>query len=255
MIRIIIVSGNDSERYTIQKFLDAQTDISIVGQGRDGYDAFKLVSRLKPNIALLDEMLPVLDGAEITPALKYQSPKTRIIILTSFNENSRVLKAISNGASGYILKNTRWDKFIAGIRIVYDDGCLMSPEIAAKAFRMSSNIKEKTPKDSFFPSSQKASFVLSSRFSRQELQVIHYIAQGLVNKKIGECLSLKEGTVRNYITTILEKTGLKNRTQLALFAYNIGLIKEEPEPYLPGKGVAYSRGKKPVPEPFSKHGW
>jgi DNA-binding CsgD family transcriptional regulator len=95
----------------------------------------------------------------------------------------------------------------------------------------------------------------SDLLSRQELQVIHYIAQGLGNKKIGERLCLKEGTVRNYITTILEKTGLQNRTQLALFAYNIGLVKEEPEPRLPGKGMAYFRGKKPVSESFSKSGW
>jgi DNA-binding NarL/FixJ family response regulator len=225
MIRIVIICGKDSERYTIQKIIDSQSDISIVGQGRDGYDALKIVPRLKPDIVLLDETLLMVDGAEITSTLKYKSSKTRIIIFASaFHENSRILKAISYGASGYILKNTRQEKFIAGIKTVYNGGCLMTAEIAAKAFRMFTDTGRDAPKApparEEYPPSGRVSI------SRQELQIIVCLTLGLSNREIGKRLTLKEGTVRNYITSILEKTGLKNRTQIAMFACNTGLINE-----------------------------
>jgi DNA-binding NarL/FixJ family response regulator len=234
MIRIIIISGKDSEQYIIQKIIASQPDISIVGQGRDGYDALKMVSCLKPDIVLLDETLPLVDGVEIIPSLKRQSSQTRIIILTSSQENIRVLKAISYGASGYLLKNTREEKFIAGIKIVYNEGCLMTPEIAAKAFRMFPDTNLDTLKASFFPARQKTPLPLNFFISRQELQIITCIIKGLSNREIGKSLALKEGTVRNYISAILEKTGLKNRTQIAVYASNAGLIKEEQERRRPG---------------------
>jgi DNA-binding NarL/FixJ family response regulator len=227
MIHLVIVSGKDSERLTIQQYLDSQSDITIVGQGRDGYDALKLVSRLKPDIILLDESLPVADGTAITPTLKYRSPKTGIIILTAFQENIQVLKAINCGASGYLLKNTLQEKFIAGIQTVYNGGCLMSPETAAKAFRMFSDTGRSHPIAASVPSSQEKPFPLYSNLSKQKLQVISCIAKGFSNKEISEYLSLKEGTVRNYISTIFEKTGVKNRTQVALYAYSIGLMEGE----------------------------
>jgi DNA-binding NarL/FixJ family response regulator len=234
MIRIVIISSKDSERYAIQKILDSQSDISIVGQGQDGFDALKIVPRLKPDIVLLDEILPTVDGVEITPTLKYRSPKTRIIILTAFNENLRVLEAISCGASGYLLNTTRKEKFIAGIKTVYNGGCLMTPEIAAKAFRMFPDTNRNTSKASFFSTRRETPFPLYSNLSRQELQIIAGIAKGLSNKEIGKRLSLKEGTVRNYITTILEKTNSKNRTQIAVYAYNTGIIKEKQGRQRPG---------------------
>jgi DNA-binding NarL/FixJ family response regulator len=234
VIRIIIISGKDSEQYAMQKFIGSQPDISIVGQGRDGYDALKIVFHLKPDIVLLDETLPLTDGVEIIPSLKRRSSQTGIIILTSYQENIRVLKAISCGASGYLLKNTHEEKFIAGIKTVYNGGCLMTPELAAKAFRMFPNANPDILKASFFSARRKSPFSLYFNISRQELQIIACIIKGLSNKEIGTSLALKEGTVRNYISTILEKTGLKNRTQIAVYAANAGLMKEEQERRRPG---------------------
>jgi DNA-binding NarL/FixJ family response regulator len=217
MIRIVIVSDKEPELNIIQESVNSQNDISIVGHGRDGYEAIKLVAKLRPDIAILDESLPILNGADITPTLKCQSPGTRIIILASFHDNSQVLKAINYGASGYLQKNTPREKIISGIRTVSENGCLMTPEIAAKAFRMYPNANRNIPK----------AFFTSPCLSRQEFQIILCIAKGLSNKKIGARLSLKEGTVRNYITTILNKIHLKNRTQIAVYAYYNGLINDE----------------------------
>jgi DNA-binding NarL/FixJ family response regulator len=220
---MVIITGKDSDPYT--KFIASQPDISILAQGRDGYDALKLVPRLKPDIVLLDEILPLGDCAEITMTLRYRSPKTGIIILT-LSQNLRVLKAISYGASGYLLKNTRQDHFIAGIRTVYHGGCLMTQETAAKAFRMFPDANRDIPKTTILPARKEPSFPRHSNLSRQETHIIRCVSKGFSNREIGDHLTLKEGTVRNYITSILEKTGLKNRTQIAVYAYSAGLMGE-----------------------------
>ncbi|MDR2069912.1 MAG: response regulator transcription factor [Treponema sp.] len=229
MICIVIIGGKESELYT--KFIASQTDISIIGQGRDGYDALKIVPRLKPDIVLLDEILPPVDIADITLILRDRLPKMRVIILTSAYENTRILKAISCGASGYLLKDTRQEKFIAGIKTVYNGGCLMSPEIAAKAFRMFPDANRGSSRT---PARQEISFPRRVKISRQELQIITCISKGFSNREISKHLTLKEGTVRNYITSILEKTGLKNRTQIAIYACNTGFMNEVQERKRPG---------------------
>ncbi|MDR3130495.1 MAG: response regulator transcription factor [Treponema sp.] len=236
MINIVIISSQNSEMDDLKKIIDAQPDISVVGQGRDEYEALKIVSRLNPDIALLDETLHIIGCAEIIPSIKRRSPKTQIIILTSFQENFRVLKAIRCGASGYLLKNTGQERFIAGIKTVYNGNCLMATEIAAKAFKTDHGIKPDAQMSSFFssPVKRKKSSQLYIDFSRQELQVITCIAKGLSGKEIGEYLNLKEGTVRNYVTAILEKTHLKNRTQIAIYAHDAGLISVDQDRILPG---------------------
>jgi DNA-binding NarL/FixJ family response regulator len=217
MIRIVIVSDKDTERGRIRAFLVSQLDFKILGEGKDGYELLKLVCDLKPDIALVDERLPFLDRTDIIPVLKRRSPETGAIILASYSENHQVLKAISEGASGCLLKDSGQDRFIAGIRTVYNGGSLMTPEIALKAFMMFRNEPRDVP-------------LLPAPFTnlpRIELQVTKCIAKGLSNKEIAAKLCFKEGTVRNYITAVFQRTGLKNRTQVALRAREAGFRAEE----------------------------
>ncbi|MDR0377214.1 MAG: response regulator transcription factor [Spirochaetaceae bacterium] len=224
MIRIVIITEKDSERYT--KFIDSQSDISLVGQGQNGYDAIKVVSCLKPDITLLDETLYLADSTKITLTLKYRVPAMKIIILASAQENLQVLKAISCGASGCLLKNSLQERFIAGIKTVYHGGCLMTQETAAKAFTLFPYTNRDSTKASGSPTPQEMPFPLYANLSRQELQIIACISKGLSNREIGEYLPLKAGTIRNYISTILEKTGFKNRTQIAVYSCNAGFTGE-----------------------------
>jgi DNA-binding NarL/FixJ family response regulator len=222
MICTAIIGGQEPEQYT--KFIASQTDISILGQGRDGYEVIKMVSELKPDIALLDENLPPVDISNIIQTLKSRFPKIRIIILTAAYDNTRILKAISRGASGYLLKNTRQEKFIAGIKTVYNGGCLMTQETAAKAFKMFSDANKDVPaKADSLPARKETPFPLQAKISRQELRVMLCISKGLSTREISKRLSIKEGTVRNYITSILKKTGLKNRGQLIIYTYKQAL--------------------------------
>ncbi|GHT78084.1 DNA-binding response regulator [Spirochaetia bacterium] len=225
MVRIVVVMEDKNEQDKIEAMLGSQSDFIIVGRGKDGCEAICLVNALKPDILLADEKLPFYDGAGLSFSLHHWSPQTRIIILTSSRESPLVLKAISNGAAGYLPKNAPPDIFIAGIRIVYHGCGLMSPEIAAMAHRMFPPAKKerKCPYKALPMVNKEAH--LPNRISRQELRLITYIGQGLSTKEIAERLRLKTGTIRNYITTILHKTEARNRAEIAVYAHKLGLVE------------------------------
>lgn len=216
MIRILVVGGHQTGAGQISNVLASQFDFEIVGKGKDGYDALYMVRTFKPDIVLLDENIPLIDAAEAIPVIKAQSPKTSIIVLTALSEGERTLKAIRNGSSGYFQLQDGWERLILGIRAVYHGGCLMSPELAAKAFS--------SGEYDFF-----RSIICNCALdiSRQEFRLISYIAQGLSNKEIAHIFQLKAGTIRNYISSIFQKTGLRNRTEVAILAYSLGLKLKE----------------------------
>jgi DNA-binding NarL/FixJ family response regulator len=215
MIKIGIVDDQDMVRDSLKILLSTQEDFEVVGIGSDGYEALKLVDTMHPDVLLLDIRMPIMDGVEATSILKVRSPQTSIIILTTFDDDEYVLNAIRNGASGYLLKSAAMDELAKAIRTVYEGGSLMTPEIATKAFRMFSEIAKNNEKSR---NNNKASLEFPINLNKTELEIISQIGKGLSNKEIAKVLDLKEGTVRNYISDILQKTGLRDRTQVAIFA-------------------------------------
>lgn len=241
MIRIAIVDDQEMVRESLRILLQAQADFEVVGMGKDGYEALKLVSTLQPDVLLLDIRMPVMDGVEATETLKLKSPKTAIIILTTFDDDEYVLRAIKNGASGYLLKSTGLDELAQAIRTVHGGGSLMSPDVATKAFRLFSALAKNGEHKGLSPvhpgpSSQKPGPaleepgplrkpVLPTNLTKTELQIMSLIGQGWANKEVASKLGLSEGTVRNYISSILLKTGLRDRTQIAIYAVRHGLAE------------------------------
>jgi DNA-binding NarL/FixJ family response regulator len=225
MIRIVVVGSEPPERDSLRLMLGSQPDFELAGSGYDGYDAIQLVEDLKPDIAILDEYLPILDGALAIPSLKRRSPKTGIIILTAFHggEDKLILRAIKDGAAGFLPKDTEVNQIALGVRIVHGGGYLMSQEIAAKAFRMIAALalsRKNVPLDSpILPEAPP----LPPNISRRDLQIISCLGQGLSNKEIGETMHRAEGTIRNYVSSVLQKTGLQNRSQVTAYACTIGL--------------------------------
>jgi DNA-binding NarL/FixJ family response regulator len=215
MIKIGIVDDQDMVRDSLKILLSTQEDFEVVGIGSDGYEALKLVDTMHPDVLLLDIRMPIMDGVEATSILKVRSPQTSIIILTTFDDDEYVLNAIRNGASGYLLKSAAMDELAKAIRTVYEGGSLMTPEIATKAFRMFSEIAKNNEKSR---NNNIASLEFPINLNKTELEIISQIGKGLSNKEIAKVLDLKEGTVRNYISDILQKTGLRDRTQVAIFA-------------------------------------
>ncbi|QQO09787.1 response regulator transcription factor [Breznakiella homolactica] len=225
MIRIVIVDDQEVIRDSLNILLSSQEDFQIVGIGKDGYDAIRLVDTLKPDVVLLDVRMPIIDGAEATLTLKHRSPSSSIIILTTFDDDEYVLKSIRNGASGYLLKSSDMNELATAIRTVNEGGSLMTPGVMTKAFRLFSDLaKERTPPKSVY-APQEDKVQIPSNISRTEMQIVTYIGQGLSNKEIAKELSLREGTVRNYISSILQKTDLRDRTQVAIYAIKNGLVE------------------------------
>ncbi|HCM25196.1 MAG TPA: DNA-binding response regulator [Treponema sp.] len=224
MIRVAVVDDQELVRDSLRILLSAQADLEVVGIGKDGYDALKLVDSLKPDVVLLDIRMPIMDGVEATAMLKKRSPGTSIIILTTFDDDEYVLKAIKNGASGYLLKSADMDELAEAIRTVHAGGSLMTPEIATKAFRLFSELAREKGSPAGGPRRVvPAEGSLPSDLSRTELQIMALIGSGRANKEVAADLELSEGTVRNYISAILQKTGLRDRTQLAIFAVRNGM--------------------------------
>ncbi|MFP3041275.1 response regulator transcription factor [Treponema primitia] len=221
MVRIVIIDGEDSDISKVEVVLSAQNDFKIVGKGKDGYDALTLVEICKPDILLLEVDLPDISGVKVISLLKCRFPKTSIIIFTYLNDDKYALNAICSGVSGYLLKNSDMEKLVEIIRVVNEGGCLISPHVAAKVFPHVSRLVRKEypqPLETHFP----------VNLSKQELLITNYVGLGLKNREIAKKLCLKIGTVRNHISVILQKTSLRNRTQLAVFAVKNGLTKELP---------------------------
>jgi DNA-binding NarL/FixJ family response regulator len=225
MIRLLIVDSCEEYRKRIKLVLSSQSDFNIIATGKDGYDALTLTETLKPDITLLDINLSYIDGAKVTSLIKRKSPDTSIIILTSIDDEEYVLKTICNGASGYLLKNRnpKPENLAHVIRTVYNGGSLLHPHVATRTFRMISNLARKGYREAKKPD-------LPLNISRTELQTMSLIGQGLSYQEIAEQMKIREGTVRNRVTVILQKTGLRDRTQIAIFAIHQGLTQCLPAP-------------------------
>jgi DNA-binding NarL/FixJ family response regulator len=221
MIQVVIIDAQDSERSHSESILLTQSDFKIVGTGKDGYDAIRLVENFKPDIALLDINLSYIDGVKAAAILKKRFPHTAIIILTYSDNDIYAFKALCNGVSGYLLKSRDMKKLVEVIRVVHEGGCHISPHIAAKIFPLVSQIAQRE-------SPLTRDLFSSVNLTKMELQIVCLVGEGLKNHEIAEKMTLKPGTIRNHITVILQKTALRNRTQLAVLAAQYGLIKESP---------------------------
>jgi DNA-binding NarL/FixJ family response regulator len=222
MIHIVIINNREQETILIKSLLSSQDDFEITGMGRDDYDALKLVSALQPDVAILDLRLETIGGMELTPLIKRRSPATAVILLAMPDDEKLVYAAINSGVSGYLLKNSDMDRLVPTIRIVHKGGCYISTGIAAGAFPDTPELVQyRDIYQNFLPLGED-NFVPST-FSRTELQILGFISEGQSNKEIAENLRLTIGTIRNCISTVMHKTGLHNRVQMAIYAFRNGL--------------------------------
>jgi DNA-binding NarL/FixJ family response regulator len=230
MIRIVIIDGQKEEAELIKTMIAAQGEFEIVGTGIDGYDALVLAGNLQPDIILLDNQVAMIDWDTVVSVIKSRSPGTGIIVLSSRGEEDQVLRAIRNGASGCLDKNTGSDRLITGIKTVYNGDSLISPELYAKAYKLFAEPFRYDASKSQ-PLVSETSPPLPANISRVELRLISLLGKGYSNREIAKSLRLKEGTIRNHITLIFQKTGLRNRTQVAIYANHIGLADPKTTAY------------------------
>ncbi|NJC97944.1 MAG: DNA-binding response regulator [Anaerolineales bacterium] len=208
-LRIFIADDHAIVREGLRSLLATEPDLELVGEANDGVQAVDKVRALKPDVILLDLMMPRMDGVEAITEIKKDWQDARIIILTSFSDDEKVFSAIRSGALGYLLKESSPDELLKAIYSVSRGEGFLSPGIASKVMREINQPPKLPP--------------TKDPLTERENEILQLVAQGLTNDQIAEKLVVSERTVRTHVSNILAKLQLANRTQAALYALKEGL--------------------------------
>jgi DNA-binding NarL/FixJ family response regulator len=213
MIRVLIADDQTVVREGLAAILSTDPELEVVGQAGDGQQALEMTAQARPDVVLMDLKMPVLNGVQATRRLRKDHPQVRVLVLTTFAQDDWVFDAIRAGATGYLLKDTRRDELIAAIKGTAEGRSYLDPSIAGRVMQQAI---------SGTPTHEPPSEPLSER----ELQVLQLLSQGYSNPEIAQRLHLARGTVRNYVSSILQKLGVSDRTQAAVEALRRGLVKD-----------------------------
>ena len=212
MIRILICDDQAIARHGLQMILRTSPDFEIVGEAQDGEAALDLIAQTNPDLVLMDLKMPKLNGVQATKIIRKRFPAVHILVLTTYDADEWVFDAIRAGASGYLLKDTPPPQLLTAIRNTVEGKAAIDPSIAGLI--LSSFAKQPAP----------PTMRLGEELSDREIEVLQLMAEGLTNAEIGMQVHLSEGTIRNYISTILGKLQAKDRTQAVVTAIRHGLI-------------------------------
>lgn len=216
MIRILLVDDQTLVRQGIQTLLDLETDLTVVGTAVHGQQAVELVERLQPDVVLMDIRMPVMDGVAATREICRRWPHIGVIILTTFDDDEYVIEGLKAGARGYMLKDADSSEIIAAIRIVARGEALIQPSITRKVLAEFSRLATSAPTTRPSP--------LAEPLTEREMDVLHGIAAGHSNREIADQLCISEGTVKNYVSSLLAKLAVRDRTQAIIRARELGLL-------------------------------
>lgn len=211
-IRLLLVDDQSLFREGLRTLLSLQADFEVAGEAGNGEEAIRLAAQLAPDVVLMDMHMPVLDGVAATRKVRETAPAIRVIALTTFDDDEYVFEALRAGALGYLLKDTPSDKLFEAIRAAHRGESFLQPSIAAKVVAEFSRMAAPKPAPLVEP------------LSEREIEIVKMMAAGASNKEIGAALFITEGTVKNHITSILGKLGVRDRTQAALKAKALGLF-------------------------------
>jgi DNA-binding NarL/FixJ family response regulator len=214
-IRVLLVDDQALFREGLETLLSVHSDIQVVGQASNGREAVEVAARVQPDVVLMDVRMPVLDGVGATRLLKESLPQCRVIVLTTFDDDEYIFDALRTGAAGYLLKDVASARLVEAIRATARGESILEPSVAAKV------IAEFTRVSSMVPQMEQ----LVEPLSERELEILALIARGSSNKEIAGQLFIAEGTVKNHVTHILGKLGVRDRTQAALKARELGLLR------------------------------
>ena len=213
-IRVLIVDDHAVVREGLRTFLQLQDRIEVVGEAGDGEEALEQAGRLQPDVILMDLVMPRLDGVSAMRELRARASPSRVIVLTSFLDDDRLMPAIEAGAAGYLLKNVEPAELARAVRAAHAGEALLDPSVAAALVQTIAAGPRPRPIGSD-----------SQRLTRREHEVLELIAHGRSNKRIAFELDISEKTVKTHVGHVLAKLGVSDRTQAALLAVQEGLVR------------------------------
>jgi two-component system, NarL family, response regulator LiaR len=211
-IRVLIVDDHAVVREGLRAFLELQEGIEVAGEAVDGAAAVEAALRLRPDVILMDLVMPQLDGVAAMRSLRGRLPGARVIVLTSFLDDDKLLPALRVGAAGYLLKNAEPQEVVRAVRAAHAGEALLDPVVAARLVETLAAERSEEPLD---------------RLTPREREVLVLIGRGLSNKRIARELQLSEKTVKTHVGRVLAKLGVSDRTQAAVVAVRAGLLDPE----------------------------
>ncbi len=213
MIRVCLVEDQTLVRQGIQTLLELVDDIDVVGEAKDGDEALRVIPTAKPDVVLLDMCLPKRNGLEVLKELKQSGSLPPTLILTTFDEDKFIIGGLQAGAKGYLLKDVSLDQLTSGIRTLASGGTLVHPAMTQRLLNNIARIR------CDFPSTE-----TPERLTWRETEILRLVARGYNNREVSEALAIAEGTVKNYISGILWKMGVRDRTRAVLKALEAGYL-------------------------------
>lgn len=213
-ITILLVDDHEVVRHGLRTYLDTLPQFKVVGEASSGEEAIQMVMELIPDVVLIDLIMPGMDGVESTRRIKKISPRTQVVVLTSFHDDAHIFPALKAGAISYVLKDMRMDKLAEVILKAYQGEVTLHPRVAARVLQNLRGQNGDEPQ-------------LFAELTERELDVLKEIAAGLTNTQIAEKLVISEYTVKGHVSNILSKLHLVDRTQAAVYAWQSGLVHRE----------------------------
>jgi DNA-binding NarL/FixJ family response regulator len=213
MIRVVLADDDDLMRAGLAELLTVDPDIEIVGQAATGHEAVALARRLKPDVVLMDVRMPDMDGIAATRELSRETPDVKVLILTTFEHDDYIFGALRAGASGFLLKRTRPEDLIAGVRTVASGDSLLSPSVTRRV------IEQMTQQ----PDPALGDAAGLENLTPKEREVLSWMARGMSNREIAAQLVVEESTIRTHVKRILMKLGVRDRVQAVIMAFQAGI--------------------------------
>ena len=215
-IRLIIADDHPVVRTGLQGMLAGQPDFEVVGEATTGAEAVEMVAQLQPKVILMDLQMPEMDGVTATAEIKTQHPEIHVLILTTYDADADILRAVEAGATGYLLKDVPSEQLAEAVRAAARGEAFIHPSVTRKVVAEFTRLAEREHRRREQP--------LVEPLSVRELEVLLLLAEGLSNQEIADRLYIAPGTVKNHVSNILSKLGVRDRTQAVLRAQELGLL-------------------------------
>jgi NarL family two-component system response regulator LiaR len=213
-ITVLLVDDHEVVRQGVRAFLEAHAEFTVVGEAGTGVDAVKLAEELIPDVVLMDLIMPGMDGVEATRRVKKASPRTQIVVLTSYHEDEHIFPALQAGALSYILKDVKMEELAEAVRKAASGEPSLHPHVAARVIQELHGTRQ----DEAPPHTD---------LTNREMEILKLIANGLSNSKVAGQLVISEHTVKGHVSNILSKLHLADRTQAAVYAWRKGIVRRD----------------------------